>query len=79
MLRCIGEGTPDPQIKWFKGGVEVQPLSYIQMSPDGSLLIYDVQETDAGNYTCVAENEAGTTNETMYLNVGCKFSDYPES
>ena len=77
VLRCIGEGIPDPKIKWFKGVKEIQPLSYIQIAPDGSLMIYDVQETDAGNYTCVAENEAGTVNETMFLNVGCKyFSNY---
>lgn len=73
ILRCIGEGIPDPRIRWFKGTKEIQPLSYIQISPDGSLMIYDVQETDAGNYTCIAENEAGTVNETMFLNVGCKY------
>ncbi|GFS46965.1 hemicentin-1 [Trichonephila inaurata madagascariensis] len=71
-LRCIAEGIPDPRVKWYKGLQEIQPLSYIQITPDGSLSIYDVQETDAGEYTCVAENEAGSVNETMYLNVGSK-------
>ncbi|GFT31287.1 hemicentin-1 [Nephila pilipes] len=71
-LRCIAEGIPDPKVKWYKGLQEIQPLSYIQITSDGSLSIYDVQETDAGEYTCVAENEAGSVNETMYLNVGSK-------
>ncbi|GBM98114.1 Hemicentin-1, partial [Araneus ventricosus] len=71
-LRCIAEGIPDPRVRWYKGSVEIQPLSYIQITSDGSLSIYDVQETDAGEYTCVAENEAGTANETMVLNVGSK-------
>ncbi|XP_055948498.1 hemicentin-1-like isoform X2 [Argiope bruennichi] len=71
-LRCIAEGIPDPKVRWYKGSVEIQPLSYIQITSDGSLSIYDVQETDAGEYTCVAENEAGTANETMVLNVGSK-------
>nr|XP_042899314.1 hemicentin-1 isoform X1 [Parasteatoda tepidariorum] len=71
-LRCIAEGLPDPKVRWFRGATEIQPLSYIQISPDGTLLIYDVQETDAGQYTCLAENEAGSANETMYLNVGSK-------
>ncbi|XP_054713925.1 hemicentin-1-like [Uloborus diversus] len=71
-LRCIAEGIPDPKVKWYKSGTEIQPLSYIQITSDGSLVIYDVQETDAGNYTCVAENEAGKAKETMSLNVGSK-------
>ncbi|KAG8182020.1 hypothetical protein JTE90_013951 [Oedothorax gibbosus] len=71
-MRCIAEGIPDPTIKWFKGASEIQQLSYIQTSSDGTLSIFDVQETDAGEYTCVAENEAGSVNETMHLNVGSK-------
>lgn len=71
-MRCIAEGIPDPIVKWFKGSSEVQQLSYIQIASDGSLSIYDVQETDTGEYTCIAENEAGIANETLFLNVGCK-------
>ncbi|GIY13520.1 hypothetical protein CDAR_68362 [Caerostris darwini] len=71
-LRCIAEGIPDPKVRWYKSSVEIQPVSYIQITPDGSLSIYDVQETDAGEYTCVAENEAGSRNETMLLNVGSR-------
>jgi len=36
------------------------------------LTILGTQDVDAGEYECVAANEAGTTTEIVELDVGCK-------
>lgn len=69
-LRCIAEGIPLPTVSWFHGDVEIFPTSYIYQDSSGSLIINGVQETDAGNYSCLAINEAGAAEESLYLDVG---------
>ncbi|XP_023221211.1 hemicentin-1-like isoform X2 [Centruroides sculpturatus] len=69
-LRCIAEGIPLPRVAWFHGNIEIFPTSYIHQDSSGSLIINGVQETDAGNYTCLAINEAGAAEESLYLDVG---------
>lgn len=70
ILACKAEGIPMPKIKWFKGNTELQELSYIQLDENGKLRILGTQEADAGEYSCVAENEAGKDTETVILEVG---------
>lgn len=41
----------------------------VQHLDSGDLLISNVRETDAGRYTCVRSNEAGSVNGKAYLNV----------
>jgi hypothetical protein len=37
---------------------------------DGTLLISNAQETDTGEYTCIAENELGMGDDFISLEVG---------
>ena len=37
------------------------------------MTILGTQDVDAGEYECVAANEAGSTTEIVELDVGCKF------
>ncbi len=39
----------------------------------GRLVIRNVQEMDAGEYRCVAKNEAGSDSAKVNLEVGCKY------
>ena len=74
-LRCQPDGVPRSQVTWFRN---VQPLSSnskyrISDYPDFTLTITDVDSSDAGSYTCTAENtltngtSSGTIAETFYM------------
>ena len=41
------------------------------MTPKGELIITGVQEADAGDYQCIATNEAGQSRASISLEVGC--------
>jgi hypothetical protein len=63
-IRCLPPtGEPKPVISWLKNN-EIMNLNLdekrILISNEGSLLINDVRLVDSGNYTCVADNIAGT-------------------
>lgn len=47
----------------------VEMSSRIQILESGDLLMSNVRETDAGLYTCVRSNEAGTVNGEAYVSV----------
>ncbi|CAH1786157.1 unnamed protein product, partial [Owenia fusiformis] len=67
---CNAEGIPPPKIEWFKGETQLIDLSFIQITKSGELIILGVQEMDAGDYNCVASNEAGSDEATIALDVG---------
>lgn len=46
-------------------------LPYIKINEAGELFIDGTQEMDAGEYQCVATNEAGTATGSVILQVGC--------
>lgn len=54
------KGHPEPTVKWKKNN-DYLTLSNnrIQITDAGSLVIANVHQSDAGRYTCVAENMAG--------------------
>lgn len=62
-LRCRPpSGNPYPKITWLKDGqpVEINRNGRFILSNENSLLIAQIKRTDAGNYTCVASNIAGS-------------------
>lgn len=62
VFRCRVTGEPHPSITWMRDSNEV-PMDddryYVQS--DGTLVINDVTEDDAGHYECVAHNDMGFT------------------
>ncbi|VDM47645.1 unnamed protein product [Toxocara canis] len=62
-------GNPKPKVIWYRGGREVPSYRYIQIE-GGRLTIQGVQDSDAGSYTCVAQNIAGRDFGNINLDVG---------
>nr|XP_057926871.1 hemicentin-1 [Doryrhamphus excisus] len=69
-LTCEARGVPPPTLTWMKDG---QPLSlHRNLLLDGQetrLQLPDVAPSDAGLYSCVASNQAGSSTKTFNLTV----------
>ncbi|XP_028269954.1 hemicentin-1 isoform X2 [Parambassis ranga] len=79
-LKCQAAGVPSPLVHWFKGEFEVGSAPFVEHDVrHGTLHIRGVQEVDAGQYSCVASNAAGTSAGTVNLEVGVGplFSEAP--
>ncbi|WKY14387.1 hypothetical protein Q1695_000159 [Nippostrongylus brasiliensis] len=74
----ILESAPFPQIHWFREGRELLNHSNHHIVIDGTHLeITEVQTSDAGSYSCVAENIAGREIGVVKLAVGSMPSIVP--
>ncbi|XP_014015728.2 hemicentin-1 [Salmo salar] len=79
-LECRATGVPLPLVKWSKGDLQVGSVPFAEQDVHhGTLQIRRVQEMDAGEYSCVASNPAGTSSATVILEVGAAplFSETP--
>ncbi|KAG8177513.1 hypothetical protein JTE90_026859 [Oedothorax gibbosus] len=75
-LQCLPpDGVPPPEVLWLRDGLPLGPDPNFIVSNEGNLLVSVVRLADAGNYTCVARNPAGsrhseTATLTVYVNGG---------
>ena len=73
ILNCAAHGYPAPKFVWsfgMKESISVSSNPRMIVLPGGSLLIQNVQMSDAGVYRCIASNSAGTDNARAVLRVG---------
>lgn len=57
----------------YLGDLELKPSTFLIIDPLlGLLKIQETQDLDAGDYTCVAVNDAGRATGRITLDVGCK-------
>ncbi|KAK6480953.1 hemicentin-1-like [Huso huso] len=80
ILECKAAGVPPPLVTWYKGDLLVGTLPLVEEDARrGTLRIGGVQEMDAGEYSCVASSQAGTSSAMVVLNVGAppEFSETP--
>ncbi|XP_035291447.1 hemicentin-1 [Anguilla anguilla] len=64
---CTASGSPRPQTTWSHGNLFITSRHRVSISKHGTLTIRDAAPEDAGNYTCLASNEAGTATQTATL------------
>ncbi|TDH08782.1 hypothetical protein EPR50_G00101320 [Perca flavescens] len=67
ILNCEVRGDPLPIIRWSKSGINIQISNRIRLLDNGSLAIYGTVSEDAGNYMCVATNDAGVVERSVTL------------
>ncbi|XP_038049338.1 contactin-2-like [Patiria miniata] len=63
-ILCQPEAAPTPTIRWFKGDQRITSDGHYTVQDDGNLLITDVVDSDAGEYTCEATNSIGVGSST---------------
>ncbi|XP_029295180.1 LOW QUALITY PROTEIN: hemicentin-1 [Cottoperca gobio] len=67
-LRCEAHGVPEPEVTWYKNGLQLAAGNRLKMDPH-QLEITGVQMVDGGTYTCRVSNVAGQVDRTFRLTV----------
>ena len=69
-MNCQASGDPEPSINWLRNESMLVNSTKYSILENGSLWIRDIEDSDAGNYSCQAANIAGvqmaTTNLIIY-------------
>ncbi|GMR47266.1 hypothetical protein PMAYCL1PPCAC_17461, partial [Pristionchus mayeri] len=72
-MECAAAGVPRPSIRWHKDGGDSFPAAMEKRlhvrSGDDSIYVMGVRKEDAGVYTCVAGNAAGSVQASATLRV----------
>ncbi|XP_036189222.1 contactin-3-like isoform X1 [Myotis myotis] len=66
-LDCRPRAAPRAVCSWKRGEVTVREDGRISFLKEGGLSIANVTKADAGTYTCFAENQFGTANDSTRL------------
>lgn len=72
-ITCIASGSPNPTVHWDNQPVSLEGRQ--QGENTAYLNIYRVTQADAKVYTCRANNEAGTDERTIRIDVQPKRGD----
>ncbi|XP_056361302.1 LOW QUALITY PROTEIN: hemicentin-2 [Oenanthe melanoleuca] len=68
LLPCAARGVPEPRVSWSREGALLRG-GRATVLPSGELLLRDVQEGDAGSYSCTAMNSAGRAVRRLSLSI----------
>uniref|UniRef100_M3ZDA5 Cell adhesion molecule-related/down-regulated by oncogenes n=1 Tax=Xiphophorus maculatus TaxID=8083 RepID=M3ZDA5_XIPMA len=81
LLPCAAQGLPEPRVLWEKDGVVVPNLlGKFTILRSGELIIERVEQPgDAGIFTCVATNPAGSARRDVLLSINTRpvFKELP--
>ena len=67
ILNCQATGDPEPSINWLRNESLLANSTKYAILENGSLWIREVEDSDAGNYSCQVTNIAGTEVANTYL------------
>ncbi|XP_058865635.1 neural cell adhesion molecule 1-like isoform X4 [Acipenser ruthenus] len=72
-LVCDADGFPEPAVSWARVKNVLEESDKYSFTEDGSqMTILNVKKEDQGEYTCIAKNKAGETEQEFSLNVFVK-------
>ncbi|XP_023249744.1 hemicentin-1-like [Seriola lalandi dorsalis] len=66
-LVCSASGSPPPKLFWSHGNMFLTNQPRVSLNHNGVLIIRGALPEDAGNYTCLATNEAGTASQSVSI------------
>lgn len=66
---CVAAGDPKPHISWSFNGEKILISDRISLKHNGSIVIEKVENSDAGTYSCEAENIHGKISSSVSLQV----------
>ncbi|XP_059370589.1 neural cell adhesion molecule 1b isoform X15 [Carassius carassius] len=70
LLACDADGFPEPMVTWARNNVPLESGDKYSFNEDGSeMTILDVTKLDEGDYTCIAKNKAGQSEQELSLKV----------
>ncbi|KAL1260645.1 hypothetical protein QQF64_008472, partial [Cirrhinus molitorella] len=70
LLACDADGFPEPMVTWARNNVPLESGDKYNFNEDGSeMTILDVTKLDEGDYTCIAKNKAGESEQELSLKV----------
>ncbi|XP_035535850.1 neural cell adhesion molecule 1b isoform X5 [Morone saxatilis] len=73
MLTCAVDGYPEPMVTWTRNEAVLEAGEKYSYNEDGSeMTIMDVTKLDEGEYTCIAKNKAGESEQELSLRVFVK-------
>ncbi|XP_029372704.1 neural cell adhesion molecule 1b isoform X1 [Echeneis naucrates] len=73
MLTCAVDGYPEPMVTWTRDTMVLEAGEKYSFNEDGSeMTIMDVTKLDEGEYTCIAKNKAGESEQELSLRVFVK-------
>ncbi|CAI6371452.1 unnamed protein product [Macrosiphum euphorbiae] len=68
-LSCKAVGDPEPFITWAKDDIDLELGQRVQVFQNNTLIISKVENTDGGQYKCVASNPLGRKSFEAMVNV----------
>ncbi|KAM8887343.1 hemicentin-1 [Spinachia spinachia] len=80
LLPCAAQGSPEPRVTWEKNGGPVPDLpGKFTVLRSGELIVERAEPGDAGLFTCVATNAAGSARQDMRLSINMRpgFKELP--
>ncbi|XP_044059765.1 neural cell adhesion molecule 1b isoform X21 [Siniperca chuatsi] len=73
MLTCAVDGYPEPMVTWTRNEAVLEAGEKYSFNEDGSeMTLMDVTKLDEGEYTCIAKNKAGESEQELSLRVFVK-------
>lgn len=72
ILNCAANGNPKPHLTWFFNIKKILLSDRTFIYHNGSIKIEHILESDAGSYSCQAENIHGKIKSTVELEIYSK-------